>query len=117
MQKFFFFTLVTLSTGSFGFQPVETGLQPLLERQKAIIAEQLVLNELLQSPATRPHERAHAYRVYVAIELERRELECDVQRSRQWAASPLVMYATSANEERPCSPLNPSLQRTAFGRR
>lgn len=116
MQKFLYFILVTLSSGAFGFQPLETGLQPLLERQQAIIVEQRVLNDLLQSAATQPRERAHAYRVYVEIELERRELECEVQASRRWAASPLVTYAAPV-DEMPCVPPIPSPQRTTSGRR
>ncbi|MPT10884.1 hypothetical protein [Comamonas sp.] len=88
---------LTIAVAWFGFaqaiQPVEAGLQPLLDRQKAIQHEQQQLNQLLQSTATKPEIRADAYREYTRIELERQELECDIKRARSWVVSPLVMHA------------------------
>lgn len=79
-------------------QPVEAGLQPLLDRQKGMLHEQQQLNKLLQSATTEPKVRVDAYREYLMVELERQELECDIQRARSWASSPLVMYATPTTE-------------------
>lgn len=79
-------------------QPVEAGLQPLLDRQKGMLHEQQQLNKLLQSTTTEPKVRGDAYREYLMVELERQELECDIQKARSWASSPLVMYATPTTE-------------------
>ena len=79
-------------------QPVEAGLQPLLYRQKGMLHEQQQLNKLLQSTTTEPKVRVDAYREYLMVELERQELECDIQRARSWASSPLVMYARPTTE-------------------
>lgn len=93
---------LTIAVAWFGFaqaiQPIEAGLQPLLDRQKAIQHEQQQLNQLLQSTATKPEIRAGAYREYTRIELERQELECDIKRARSWAVSPLVMHAIPEQE-------------------
>ncbi|KGH09813.1 hypothetical protein [Comamonas thiooxydans] len=79
-------------------QPVEAGLQPLLDRQKGMLHEQPQLNKLLQSTITEPKVRADAYREYLMVELERQELECDIQGARSWASSPLVTYARPMTE-------------------
>ena len=79
-------------------QPVQAGLQPLLDRQKGMLHEQQQLNKSLQSTTTEPKVRVDAYREYLMVELERQELECDIQRARSWASSPLVMYATPTTE-------------------
>ena len=79
-------------------QPVEAGLQPWLDRQKGMLHEQQQLNKLLQSTTTEPKVRVDACREYLMVELERQELECDIQRARSWASSPLVMYARPATE-------------------
>lgn len=79
-------------------QPVEAGLQPLLDRQKGILHEQQQLDMLLQSATTEPKARVDAYRAYLMVERERQELECDIQRARSWVVSPLVRYATSTTE-------------------
>ncbi len=103
---------LALCGGAHAFQPVEAGLQPLLQRQQAIVDEQHLMNRLLQNPATQPKERADAYRTYVANELERKQLACEIEQSRRWAASPLVMYATPASDA-PSRP-DPSSQRAGF---
>jgi hypothetical protein len=84
--------------GAMAFQPVEAGLQPLVDRQQAIVGEQHRLDQLLRSPHTQPQERAAAYRSHVAMELERLELECEIVQARRLATSPLVAYAASAQQ-------------------
>ncbi|HEX2012567.1 MAG TPA: hypothetical protein VJN44_16690 [Roseateles sp.] len=79
-------------------QPVAPGLRPLLDRQQAIASEQQLLNQRLQSAATHPEERAAAHRAYAAIELERRQLECEIEQARRRAASPLVSHAAPAKQ-------------------
>ncbi|WP_034408019.1 hypothetical protein [Comamonas thiooxydans] len=79
-------------------QPVEAGLQPWLDRQKGMLHEQKQLNKLLQSTTTEPKVRVDACREYLMVELERQEQECDIQRARSWASSPLVTYARPATE-------------------
>lgn len=79
-------------------QPVETGLQPLLDRQKSIQYEQKRLNDLIQSATTEPEVRADAYREHARIALEKQALECEIKSAKSLAASPLVMYAIPTTE-------------------
>ncbi len=113
MRFVIFLPTLALCSSAHAFQPVEAGLRPLLQRQQAITDEQHLMNSLLQSPPTHPKERADAYRTYVANEVERKQLACEIEQSRRWAASPLAMYATPASEA-PCSQPIPSFQRAAF---
>ena len=79
-------------------QPVEAGLQPLLDRHRGIQLEQQKLNDLLKSATTEPKVRTVAYREYVRIDLEKQALECEIKRATSWAASPLVKYAIPTTE-------------------
>lgn len=79
-------------------QPVEAGLQPLLDRHRGIQLEQQKLNDLLESATTEPKVRAVAYREYVRIDLEKQSLECEIKRATSSAASPLVKYAMPTTE-------------------
>lgn len=92
-------TVVILWGGlAHAIQPVETGLQPLLERHRGIQREQQKLNDLLQSATTESEARAVAYREYLSIDLEKQALECEIKKAKSLAASPLVMYATPTAE-------------------
>lgn len=108
-----FCAAIALSTPAWAFQPVEVGLQPVMERLQQIAAQQQRLNDRLQSPATPPKDRAEAYRAYVEIDLERRRLACSARWSRQWATSPLVLYAAPASEG-PCSGQEPAVWHSLF---
>ena len=90
--------LVAATSSVQAIQPVESGLQLLLKRQRIILGEHKLLSQLLQSSATEPEERAAAYRTYTTVELEKRQLECEIERARRWATSPLVMHAIAAEE-------------------
>lgn len=88
--------LIATANSVQAIQPVESGLQLLLDRQRIILSEQKLLSQSLQSSTTEPEERAAAYRTYMTIELEKRQLECEIERARRWATSPLVMHAVPA---------------------
>lgn len=92
-------TVVILWSGlAHAIQPVEAGLQPLLDRHRGIQLEQQKLNDLLESATTEPKVRAAAYREYVRVDLEKQALECEIKMVKSWAASPLVKYAMPTTE-------------------
>jgi hypothetical protein len=116
MRNIVFCAFVILPASVVAIQPLEAGLRPLLERQQAITVELRVLNERLQSPATQPSERAQAYRGYLAVEAEKRQLACEIQRARRWAASSLVMYAAPGSDE-VCGERREAVERAVFSDR
>jgi hypothetical protein len=87
-----FLVMVVCWGAAHAIQPVEVGLQPLLDRQQAIVSQQQAMNVVLQSPESAPEDRALAYRAYKEFEEERLQLSCEIEQGRRLATSPLVSY-------------------------
>jgi hypothetical protein len=93
-KRFLSFLVMIFCVGTaHAIQPVEAGLQPLLDRQQDIVSQQQAMNVVLQSPDSTPEDRAHAYRAYKELEEERLQLTCEIARARMLASSPLVTYS------------------------
>lgn len=106
--------LLALPAATQAYQPVEAGLQPLLERVKAIEAEQAGLNTVLKTPlAAKPTQTqqregaeardpadsqvlAQAWKRHQALEAERLKLKTEIELTRLRGQSPLIMFAGPA---------------------
>lgn len=94
--------LLALPAAAQAYQPVEAGLQPLLERVKAIEAEQTGLNAAPIAGAA--DERipvdakalAQAWKRHQTLEAERLKLKAEIERIRLRGTSPLLMFAGPA---------------------
>jgi hypothetical protein len=92
--------LISYSGETLAIQPVEAGLRPLPERLNKIYGEQHLLNQTLQAAASKPEDRVAAYRLYQALDIERRQLEASIDEARNLGRSPLIMFASPPGSSR-----------------
>lgn len=90
-------SLVLFAGAAAAIQPVEAGLQPLQKRLADIHREMQPLDLQLEAPETLPAIRVAAYWRYKLLDAEQKNLLQDIERAKQWAASPLVNHLGSAH--------------------
>lgn len=81
------------------YQAVEAGLLPLKERLSMMAQEQKRLDEQLSREDNSAEARAQAWRQSKALAAERAQVERDIEQTKSWAHSPLLMHAAPSQVE------------------